>query len=114
MKNFILSLCFVLVSCSEDELRSTSYLSENIDQSNQSKSGNCGTNVISDYNSAILECKYTYSRSDIDDCLAKLNKFKSKYPEINCSAEKGFGLDRETFRVTGFHIDQLITEFSNL
>lgn len=80
----------------------------------QSKSGNCGLDVVSDYNSAILDCKYMRSRSDINECVSKLNRFKTKYPGVNCSAERGYGLDKETFTITTSHINGLLSGAQNL
>jgi len=80
----------------------------------QYESGNCGLDVVSDYNSAVGDCRRMYSRSDIEKCEDKLILFKSKYPRINCSVEEGYGLDKETFVISESYIDRLIKEVQNM
>ena len=80
----------------------------------QSKSGNCGLDVVSDYNSAVLDCKYMRTRVDINECVSKLNRFKAKYPGVNCTAKRGYGLDKETFTITTSHINALLSDAQNL
>ncbi|TNF02584.1 MAG: hypothetical protein EP326_03030, partial [Deltaproteobacteria bacterium] len=80
MKNVVgvILLMFALVSCkgsgggSGDDSQNAFY--------NQYQSGACGLEVVSDYNSAIMKCKYMFDRDDISECQSKLLLFKSNYP----------------------------------
>lgn len=81
------------------------------DPETNSESGNCGTQVVSDYNSMVTECSYMTSRNDLQSCQSKLDTFKGKYPNINCEAS---GYDGQTKTITAGHIDNLISTAKNL
>ncbi len=109
---FSLSLCLtsILTGCGSDYESpvAVSGTSSVFPASSNYKSGNCGSDVIADYNSAVLDCKYMRTNADVAQCKSKMTKFKNKYPGINCKAERGYGLDKETFTVTERHIDEIL------
>ncbi|HAZ11246.1 MAG: hypothetical protein A2X86_08260 [Bdellovibrionales bacterium GWA2_49_15] len=117
MTTFLLSIIHVtilvsLMACRDQALEQQRAEAEQLHS--QFTSGNCGVDVVSDYNSMVVDCKSMYSRSDIEDCENKVVKFNSKYPGINCKAERGSGLDKETFYITESDIKALLKEVQNL
>ena len=97
-----LFLMTLLVSCGEEADQNTE---DNF--YTQYQSGSCGLDVVSDYNSAIGHCGYG---DTVSECVSYLEQFKSKYPGINCTAERGYGLDEEIFTITESYIDSLIEQ----
>ena len=89
-----------LVSCGGDGARSSDLERSEEEFNSQFLEGDCGLDVVSDYNSMVLECQNIYSESDLVDCENKVDMMISKYPNINCSATKGYGLDEEKFQIT--------------
>lgn len=73
-------------------------------------SGNCGLDVITDYNCVVLNCIYIRIRDEIEECKSKLIKFN----RIDCSAKKGFGMDKKVFTITESYIVDLIQKVENL
>ena len=102
MKKLLLLSLFILASCGSGSSPETEY-----------KDGLCGSEVVSDYNVAVLSCKYMNSRADIGQCEQNLVTFKSKYPNVNCTAAKSGSIDEE-MQITEEHINSLITEVQNL
>ncbi|MCT4642150.1 MAG: hypothetical protein N4A33_07595 [Bacteriovoracaceae bacterium] len=80
----------------------------------QSVGGNCGLDVVSDYNSMALQCRSMYSTSDVDECENKIIQLMDKYPGIDCKAERGYGLDKEEFYITESNLQSLLEEVQNL
>ena len=121
MKNLSLlilqiTLLLSLASCGKsDSEKAADQANADIDKfSNQYLSGECGLNIVSDYNSMVIECGYMLSRTDIEDCESKIVQFKEKYPGINCTAEEGYGLDTETININEQHLNSILNEVQNL
>jgi len=78
----------------------------------QSTSGACGYEVVSNYNSSVLDCMTILDRSDIYECQESLQSFKNQYPGINCQVEN---LENgETFTITESYINSLLDQAQNL
>src|SRR3954462_241445 len=60
---------------------------DNLHGSGNYLSGNCGSTVVSDYNTYVLRCKYVTSESDIAQCKSTAQSFIQKYPNVNCAAQ---------------------------
>ena len=88
MKNKILIpvVCLMFtVGCSKD------------DPDENYKGGNCGTDVVSDYNDMISDCRLAaLSSSSSYSCRSSVDSFLAKYPGISCDAESLSTGDRMT------------------
>ena len=97
----LLSLAMLLMSCG----KGGSEAGEDDKLYSQYLKGNCGLDVVSDYNSAVGKCSYG---NTVTVCVSYLEEFKAKYPGISCSANRGYGLDEEIVLITEDYIDGLI------
>lgn len=77
----------LIISCGDDLFQ---------DDSLRSRSGNCGSQVISDYNSVVNACNYDGS----SECSRKKGLFLGKYPDVHCRAGEGVGLDLHEIYIT--------------
>ena len=60
------------------------------------KSGDCGYEVVSDYNSIVR----SHNWKEKDECNLKIDQFLRKYPGVNCRATKDRGIEKDNFQVT--------------
>ena len=109
----MLSLLLVVASCGSDSGGVGEATAETISKT-QYKSGNCGSDVISDYNSFVTPCAVILDRDDIKECEDLLVQFKDKYPGINCMATTGTGLNEEELLISTEHIESLLNMVRNL
>ncbi len=111
MKNLIVMI-FIFLSLfgCEGESSGDDYVVQStlMPTNNNYKSGSCGSNVISDYNSAVGDCKFIRTNADAIKCENMFNKFRNKYPGINCNAESGFGLNKKKVKITTSYIEGII------
>jgi ABC-type glycerol-3-phosphate transport system substrate-binding protein len=110
MKNLLIALAILssLVSCGKnDGSKSTASSTDTL--LTQYKSGNCGLDVISDYNSVVIKAKGIYTNSDLVAAQDLAKQFLAKYPDINCSAETGYGLQKTTITITKDNFSQLLS-----
>tara|TARA_B100000925_G_scaffold290014_2_gene274211 strand:- start:3816 stop:4352 length:537 start_codon:yes stop_codon:yes gene_type:complete len=106
MKNLLLTFLFItfLAGCGDS--------SEDI--ANQFKSGSCGYNVISDYNSMVFDCREPSTADELTECELKLKNLKAKYPGINCSMDLAYGVDEKQLTVTEAYLDHRTIQVESL
>lgn len=110
----VLLLLYTFTSCGADE-DSNDNIEESLDRVMQrSELGNCGLEVVNDYNAAYATCLEAKSRDDIYDCETGFENFRTRYPNINCNAQVGYGIDRETVTIKRADIDEMIEVIRNL
>jgi len=99
MKNQLALSLFVIfsllsISCKKEIGESLSNSTDNF------KSGNCGSNVISDYNSIVTEHNLARTNAQVAESNRLVDVFQSKYRGINCKATIGFGLKKREITIT--------------
>ena len=75
--------------------------------------GECGLDVISDYNSAVMKCEYVMDHSDSMECESKLTEFLNKYPGISCTAQTGYGMNERTILIDEAYIESILLKARN-
>ncbi|HXH32660.1 MAG TPA: hypothetical protein VNJ01_17815 [Bacteriovoracaceae bacterium] len=115
MKNLFLisiqvSVLCLLVSCGKDKAEK-----KEMDKFfNQYQNGACGLDVVSDYNSMAIPCRYITTRDEIPQCRTLVQQMMSKYPGISCEAEKGSGLSKEKFTIDTAHLQAILTQLDKM
>ncbi len=97
----IILLAFAAVSCSDDD-KDNSFTNY--------KSGDCGSDIVTDYNAMSRDCRLSGSTSSCND---SIDTFLNKYPGINCRAENrspGVAYGAVVFITEGF----VRSNFSNM
>lgn len=80
------------------------------DTSNNYKSGNCGSNVVSEYNTVAIRCgsiSQTSSKETLKNCKSTAQSFVDKYPDINCTAVElsSSSVNKEPIQIDKTEID---------
>lgn len=66
---------------------------------NLANGGDCGLNVVNDYENVALSCERMRTDIDLLDCRVRLTQFIEKYPNINCR-EGSYGRNNGDFYIT--------------
>ncbi len=86
MKSSVLSILFLALAFNLSACGKSGSDSANLDPVSNFLSGPCGSQVVDDYNSVVIKCKYMSSDASAKDCKSMAQSFQSKYPGINCEA----------------------------
>lgn len=117
-KLVLLSMLSVLfVACGKDGGLAAEEALQQVEEQkfyNQADSGACGLNVVSDYNSAVIECRGMSTLEEGRNCRSYFKKFLEKYPNINCEAETGYGLSKENITISYSKIQNTIDELNEI
>ncbi len=113
----IVSCLLVFTACGKDgdgSGSSESWSGYSPGSTNSSNGGACGSEVISDYNTYVLRCKYMTTTSDARNCKSTAQSLLSKYPNLNCTASQSSSssINSTTVRVTASSVQSVIDQLT--
>ena len=115
----LLALCALTLSaCGGDSKgspgSSTSSSASQVDPNLNSQSGNCGSTVISDYNTYVLRCKYMTTDDDVRNCKSTAQSLLNKYPGLSCQAaqEDSSSVDQQPITIQASKVQSVIDKIT--